>query len=182
VQDGRTARRNRPDDQDRGLGSRASRRRYRRLADHHGAGRDPPSRPLSHSCGTTRVCSCTASPVPLRCSLVATRAAHDDQWARCPAFLVLPPTPKPRTTRLTRRRELVEGDLPDGLVPQSGGRYRPELLKIFEPDFARKGLPADHGIHLLVSRSGQSWYAWRNTQRPACSPGLRASAGGSQAP
>jgi hypothetical protein len=44
-----------------------------------------------------------------------------------------------------------------------GGRYRPELLKIFEPDFARKGLPADHGIHLVVSRSGQAWYAWRRT-------------------
>ncbi len=26
-----------------------------------------------------------------------------------------------------------------------------------------RGLPADHGISMVVSGSGQSWYAWRQT-------------------
>lgn len=50
-----------------------------------------------------------------------------------------------------------------GWYNNQGHRYREDLLKIFEPDFARKGLPADHGIHLVVSRNGQAWYAWRRT-------------------
>jgi hypothetical protein len=50
-----------------------------------------------------------------------------------------------------------------GWYHNQGHRYRPELLNIFEPDFARKGLPADHGIRLVVGKNGQSWYAWRRT-------------------
>jgi hypothetical protein len=50
-----------------------------------------------------------------------------------------------------------------GWYHNQGHRYRPDLLKIFEPDFARKGLPADHGVRLVVSKNGQSWYAWRRT-------------------
>jgi hypothetical protein len=50
-----------------------------------------------------------------------------------------------------------------GWYNNQGHRYRDDLLKILDPDFARKGLPADHGIQLLVRRDGQAWYAWRRT-------------------
>jgi hypothetical protein len=50
-----------------------------------------------------------------------------------------------------------------GWYHNHGKRYPADFLKTFEPDFARHRLPADHGIHLVVSRNGQAWYAWRRT-------------------
>jgi hypothetical protein len=55
-----------------------------------------------------------------------------------------------------------------GWYNNRGNRYPADLLKIFEPDFARHGLPADHGIHLVVSKNGQAWYAWRRTLTGWC--------------
>lgn len=40
------------------------------------------------------------------------------------------------------------------------GRYRRDLLELLG-DLDRHGLPGDHSITLRVSKSGQSWYAWR---------------------
>jgi hypothetical protein len=37
-----------------------------------------------------------------------------------------------------------------------------------EPDFMLKNLPADHGIHLVVAKNRQSWYAWRRTISGYC--------------
>jgi hypothetical protein len=42
-------------------------------------------------------------------------------------------------------------------------RYRPDLLEMFTPNLLSDGLPADHGISLLVSADGKAWYAWRCT-------------------
>jgi hypothetical protein len=42
------------------------------------------------------------------------------------------------------------------------GHYRADLLDILG-DFARKGLPEDHGIQMTVASDGQSWHAWRRT-------------------
>jgi hypothetical protein len=40
--------------------------------------------------------------------------------------------------------------------------YRRDLMTILG-DFERQGLPAEHGITMRVSKSGQAWYAWRRT-------------------
>ncbi len=74
------------------------------------------------------------------------------------------------------RREFVETQRALGWLAtcqmgwhlRQGGRYRAQLLNIFEIDSARYGLPLDHGIHLVVSRSGQSWYAWRRAASGWC--------------
>ncbi|MBU5424584.1 hypothetical protein KQI48_18085 [Cellulomonas hominis] len=42
------------------------------------------------------------------------------------------------------------------------GHYEADLLDILG-DFARKGLPEDHGIQMTVAHDGQSWHAWRRT-------------------
>jgi hypothetical protein len=42
------------------------------------------------------------------------------------------------------------------------GRYKADMLKIFQPGFMR-GLPDEHGITLKVRKDGQAWYAWRRT-------------------
>ncbi|MEX0629118.1 MAG: hypothetical protein WEE67_00280 [Chloroflexota bacterium] len=68
------------------------------------------------------------------------------------------------------RREFVEtvdalrwlGTCQMGWHRQRGGRYRNDLLKIFQPGFT-KGLPDDHGIEMRVRKGGQSWFAWRRT-------------------
>jgi hypothetical protein len=39
-------------------------------------------------------------------------------------------------------------------------RYGADLLTVFS-DFTREGVPAEHGIAMQVSRSGQAWFAWR---------------------
>lgn len=44
------------------------------------------------------------------------------------------------------------------------GSYRQDLLSdVLLDDFARQGLPPDHGITMRVSRDGQAWYAYRQT-------------------
>jgi hypothetical protein len=50
----------------------------------------------------------------------------------------------------------------------NGGRYRNDLVDHFANAFNRRGLPDDHGITLEVSRSGQSWFAWRRTPSGWC--------------
>ncbi len=47
-------------------------------------------------------------------------------------------------------------------------RYRPDLLGIVESHFQRDGLAEDHGIEMLVSADGQSWYATRRTPSEWC--------------
>jgi hypothetical protein len=42
------------------------------------------------------------------------------------------------------------------------GHYRRDLMTILG-DFERQGLPAEHGITMRMSKSGQAWYAWRRT-------------------
>ena len=54
-----------------------------------------------------------------------------------------------------------------GWYRSSGNRYRGDLLDRFTDVYAR-GLPADHGITMAVSRSGQSWFAWRRTASGLC--------------
>lgn len=44
----------------------------------------------------------------------------------------------------------------------NGGRFRKNVLDNVG-SFEREGLPAEHGITMRVSKSGQSWYAWRRT-------------------
>jgi TRAP-type C4-dicarboxylate transport system permease small subunit len=68
----------------------------------------------------------------------------------------------------TRRALDWLGTCEMGWYNKRGKRYPADLLKIFEPDFARYGLPADHGIRLVVSRNGQAWYAWRRTVSGWC--------------
>jgi hypothetical protein len=51
-----------------------------------------------------------------------------------------------------------------GWYQNRGGRYRPELLDLLDPD----GLPDDHGINLNVSNDGQAWWAWRRTVTGWC--------------
>ena len=46
-------------------------------------------------------------------------------------------------------------------------RYQPDLLERF-PDVFKGDLPADHGITMEVSNSGQSWFAWRRTPSGLC--------------
>lgn len=43
-----------------------------------------------------------------------------------------------------------------------GEGYRPELLDLLG-DMTKKGLPADHGIQLVVRKDRQAWHAWRQT-------------------
>lgn len=50
-----------------------------------------------------------------------------------------------------------------GWYRNRGRRYRPELLRISEPQFAQCGLPEDHGIEMLVTEDGRAWWAWRRT-------------------
>ncbi len=50
-----------------------------------------------------------------------------------------------------------------GWYRNHGGKYRPELLEIFEPNFAACGLGDDHGVELRVSADGQAWWAGRRT-------------------
>jgi len=54
-----------------------------------------------------------------------------------------------------------------GWYRSSKNRYQPDLLERFGDVYAR-GLPADHGIRIGVSRSGQSWFAWRRTPSGLC--------------
>lgn len=42
------------------------------------------------------------------------------------------------------------------------GRYQANLLERFAEVYARR-LPAEHGIQMKVSKSGQAWYGWRRT-------------------
>ncbi len=42
----------------------------------------------------------------------------------------------------------------------NNGRYRHDLLDMLG-SLVRHGLPEEHGITMRVSKSGQSWYAWR---------------------
>ena len=39
--------------------------------------------------------------------------------------------------------------------------YRQDMLEIQNNDFTRYGLPAEHGITLVVTRRRKEWYAWR---------------------
>ncbi|MFH0751602.1 MAG: hypothetical protein V2B17_07175, partial [Chloroflexota bacterium] len=54
-----------------------------------------------------------------------------------------------------------------GWYRSSGNRYQSDLLDRFAEVYAR-GLPAGHGITVEVSRSGQSWFAWRRTPSGLC--------------
>lgn len=47
------------------------------------------------------------------------------------------------------------------------GQYQAGLLQRFADAYAR-GLPADHGIEMKVSKDGQHWYAWRRTPSGWC--------------
>lgn len=47
------------------------------------------------------------------------------------------------------------------------GRYQADLLERFADVYAR-GLPAEHGIEMKVSKNGQAWYAWRRTPSGWC--------------
>lgn len=49
-----------------------------------------------------------------------------------------------------------------------GGRYQRDLANLVTMDWERHGLPEEHGITLKVSRSGQSWFAWRRTPSGWC--------------
>lgn len=55
-----------------------------------------------------------------------------------------------------------------GWYNNQGGRYRDDLLDQFASIFDRRGLPEEHGVTLKVSRSGQSWFAWRRTPSGWC--------------
>ncbi len=44
-----------------------------------------------------------------------------------------------------------------------GGTYRPELIDVLG-DLTKKGLPEEHGIHLVVRKDRQAWRAWRQTE------------------
>jgi hypothetical protein len=48
-----------------------------------------------------------------------------------------------------------------------GNRYQRDLMDKFGEVYAG-GLPAEHGITMKVSGSGQSWYAWRRTPSGLC--------------
>jgi hypothetical protein len=54
-----------------------------------------------------------------------------------------------------------------GWYRSHGNRYQRDLLERFGDVYAR-GLPAEHGITMRVSGSGQSWYAWRRTPSGLC--------------
>jgi hypothetical protein len=48
----------------------------------------------------------------------------------------------------------------------NSARYKREALDLADP--SRLGLPADHGIHMVVRDDGQAWYAWRRTPSGWC--------------
>ena len=54
-----------------------------------------------------------------------------------------------------------------GWYRSSGSRYQRALLERFGDVYARR-LSAEHGITMEVSRSGQSWFAWRRTPSGLC--------------
>jgi hypothetical protein len=54
-----------------------------------------------------------------------------------------------------------------GWYQSTGSRYQRDLMDKFAEVYAR-GLPAEHGITMKVSGSGQSWYAWRRTPSGMC--------------
>ena len=54
-----------------------------------------------------------------------------------------------------------------GWYRSTGNRYQRDLLERFGDVYAR-GLAKPHGITMDVSRSGQSWYAWRRTPSGLC--------------
>jgi hypothetical protein len=54
-----------------------------------------------------------------------------------------------------------------GWYRSSKNRYQPVLLESFGDVYAR-GLPSEHGITMEVSRTGQSWFAWRRTPSGLC--------------
>lgn len=43
-------------------------------------------------------------------------------------------------------------------------RYRPDLLEFF----TLRNLPEDHGVEMVLSEDGQSWFAWRRTVTGWC--------------
>jgi hypothetical protein len=51
---------------------------------------------------------------------------------------------------------------------RSEGGYRPEMLETLASYITSHGLPADHGIHLAVSKNRKAWYAWRRTVSGWC--------------
>jgi hypothetical protein len=55
-----------------------------------------------------------------------------------------------------------------GWYHNQGGRYRDDLLDQLAAVFERRGLPEDHGVTPRVSRSGQSWFAWRRAPSGWC--------------
>jgi hypothetical protein len=50
-----------------------------------------------------------------------------------------------------------------GWYRHPGAKYERDLLDILSTDTSLKGLPADHGIQLVVAKNRRSWYAWRRT-------------------
>ncbi len=54
-----------------------------------------------------------------------------------------------------------------GWYRSHGSRYQRDLMDKFGDVYVR-GLPAEHGITMKVSGSGQSWYAWRRTPSGLC--------------
>src|SRR5690606_9211820 len=55
-----------------------------------------------------------------------------------------------------------------GWYRNHGGHYRNDLLGMLGNDLTRQGLPREHGISVLVSDDGQTWYAWRRTVTGWC--------------
>jgi len=50
-----------------------------------------------------------------------------------------------------------------GWYRNRGRRYRSDLLELVRDYITSYGLPAEHGIRLVVSKNGKAWYAWRRT-------------------
>lgn len=79
----------------------------------------------------------------------------------------------PRGRQLDRREFAETIDALETLVSGQVGwyerakRYRRDLVERFGDVFAR-GLPQAHDVVIEVSRSGQSWYAWRKTPSGWC--------------
>lgn len=48
------------------------------------------------------------------------------------------------------------------------GRYRRDLWDILEASVTVRGLPEDHGVHMLVAEDGTSWWAYRQTVTGWC--------------
>ena len=55
-----------------------------------------------------------------------------------------------------------------GWYRSRGERYQGHLLDILSSQFTRLGLPEEHGIELVVSEDGRSWWAWRRTVSGWC--------------